>query len=229
MNFLVHHQCFKNKKATRFALESLRKYNPNSPYILWSDAGEDYSDFIDLYNINYFYSDINVGYRYYDKNKAHELFDRVRKSCELYPNIPYVMWMEDDVFINGKISVPSNIDFCGGPDVGNRYLGNVFEYLCKKYKVSPNFDYYCTAGGTIMSSEVFTSNFDLIEKFLDEDYDYIIENLWSELAHHDIMIMTCHLICNKKYSINPHHVELSRNTNWNDKKFTIIHGYKNNY
>lgn len=229
MNFLVHHQCFKNKKATEFALKSLKEYNPDVPYVLWSDAGEDYKKFVDNYKIDYFYSGTNVGYRYYDKNKAYELFDRVRKSCELYPNLPYVMWMEDDVLVKGKIKVPNGVDFCGGPDVGNRYLGNAFEYLCEKYKLTPNFDYYCTAGGTMMSTEVFTDSFNIIEKFLEEDYDYIINNLWTELAHHDIMIMTCHLICNKKYSVNPQHAELSRSSNWSDNRFAIVHGYKDHY
>jgi hypothetical protein len=229
MNFLVHHQCFKNKKATELAFKSLREHNPDAPYILWSDSGDDYSNFSSIHDIDYFYSDINVGYRYYDKNKAYELLNRIRKSCELYPNLPFVVWMEDDVLVKGKIKIPDNVEFCGGPDVGNRYLGNAFEYICEKYKLSPNFDYYCTAGGTIMSSEVFTDKFNIIEKCLDEDYDYIINNLWTELSHHDIMIMTCHLICGKKYSVNPQHVDLSRSSNWRDEKFTIVHGYKNNY
>lgn len=226
MNFLVHHQCFKNKKATKFAIDSFKKYNPEVPYVLWSDAGEDYSDFD---NITYFYSPINVGYRHYDKDKAFELVNRIRKSCELHPDLPYVMWMEDDVLVKNRIKIPNGVDFCAGPDVGNRYLGNAFEYLCEKYKLTPNFDYYCTAGGTIMSSEVFTDSFNFIEKFLEEDYDHIINNLWTELAHHDIMIMTCHLICNKKYSVNPQHVELSRSSNWNDDRFAIVHGYKDHY
>lgn len=229
MNFLVHHQCFKNKKATEYALNSLLEHNPNTPYVLWSDAGEDYTEISQTYKVNYFYSDINVGYRYYDKNKAYELLNRVRKSCELYPNLPYVVWMEDDVLIKGKIKINSGTEFCAGPDVGNRYLGNVFEYLCEKYRVAPNFNYYSTAGGTIMSSGVFTEKFSILEKFLNEDYDYIVKNLWTELPHHDIMIMTCHLICGKKYSVNPYHVELTRNSNWTSNKFAIVHGYKDHY
>lgn len=229
MNFLVHHQCFKNKKATSFAIESLFKHNKDSPYVLWSDAGDDYSELEKKYNLNYFYSPTNVGYRYYDKDQAFELLDRVRRSCELYPDKPYVLWMEDDVLIKGKIKIPIETEFSGGPDVGNRYLGNAFEYICQKYKLNPNFDYYCTAGGTIMSSDVFTDKFFILEKFLEEDYEHIVNNLWSELPHHDIMIMTVHLICGKKYSVNPYHAELSRNFDWKNDHYSIVHGYKDQY
>lgn len=229
MNFLVHHQCFKNKKATEYSLKSLLDYNPKTPYVLWSDFGDDYTQISKKYKINYYYSDINVGYRYYDKNKAYELLSRIKKSCELYPKLPYVLWMEDDVLIKGKIKIDNNIQFSAGPDVGNRYLGNVFEYLCNKYDVNPNFNFYSTAGGTIMSSDVFTNKFHILEKFLEEDYEYIINNLWTELPHHDIMIMTCHLICGKNYSVNPYHVELMRNSDWRNEKYTIVHGYKENY
>lgn len=229
MNFLAHHQCFKNKKATEFALKKFREYNPDTPYIIWSDAGEDYSYLVDKYNVKYFYSNINVGYRHYDKNKAFELLSRVRKSCELYPHMKYVMWMEDDVLIKDKIDVPFNIDFCAGPDIGNKFYGETLDYLIKKYKVDPNFDYYCTAGGTIMSSDVFTDKFYLLEKFIDEDFDHIIKNIWTEMAHHDIIISVCHLICNKKYSVNPRHVEKSQNANWNNSDYSIVHGYKEHY
>ena len=226
MNFLVHHQCFKNKKATISAIQSFKEYNPKVPYILWSDAGDDYSD---AEGVTYFYSPINVGYRFYDKDKAFELVNRVRKSCELYSNLPYVMWMEDDVLIKGSVEIPQNIDFCAGPDIGNKYPSSVIEHLKNKYNVDPNFDYYCTAGGTIMSSDVFTKNFSTLEKFLDEDYEFIVENLWRDFPHHDIVIMSLHLICGKTYSVNPYHAELNRNGNLNDNQFTIFHGYKEHY
>lgn len=226
MNFLVHHQCFKNKEATKFAITSFKEYNPEVPYVLWSDAGDDYSD---VDGVNYFHSPINVGYRFYDKDKAFELVDRVRKSCELNPSLPYVMWMEDDVLVKGPVKVPSGIDFCAGPDMGNKYQPGVIEYLIGKYNVNPNFDFYCTAGGTIMSTDVFTTNFSLLERFLDEDYEYIVEKMWRDLPHHDIMIMTLHLICGKQYSVNPCHVELLRNPDWKNEKYTVVHGYKDNY
>lgn len=229
MNFLVHHQCFKNKKATEFAIKEFKKYNPDIPYVLWSDAGENYGDFVSLYDVDYFYSNKNVGYRYYNKDKAFELLNRVRKSCELHSDLPYVMWMEDDVLVRSQVKVPVGIDFCAGPDIGNKFYGETLTYLTQKYNVSPNFDYYCTAGGTIMSSDVFTNNFNILEKFLEEDYDYIIKNIWTELAHHDIIIMICHLICNKRYSINPYHTELTKNPDWKNSQFTIVHGYKEHY
>jgi len=42
--FTAYHQCYKNKKATEFAIQKFRQYNPDAPYYLISDNGEDFSD-----------------------------------------------------------------------------------------------------------------------------------------------------------------------------------------
>jgi hypothetical protein len=229
MNLIAHHQCFKNKRATEFAISEFRKHNPNVPYVLWSDAGEDYTEISGRLGVDYFHSDLNVGYKYYDKEGAFELYNRIRKSCELYPEAKNVLWMEDDVLVKGEVLVPSGCDFSGIPDVGNRFYGITFGYLCEKYGIAPNFDFYSTAGGTLMCADTFRDKFNVIERFIEEDYEFITNEICREMAHHDVMIMLAHLITNKRYGVNPCLTEVARNSNWPDPRFTIVHGYKNAY
>ena len=231
MNFVVHHQCFKNENATEFVIKSFREYHPDIPYVLWSDNGSDYSKLCEEYNINFILSDTNVGSNY-TKDKLYEFFNRVRKTCELYPDKPYVLWMEDDVLVKGKIKIPENCDFCGWPDVGNKFqqlLGNYnFKNLCKKYNVTPNFDYWTLAGGGIMSSDVFTNKFNIIEKFIEEEYENICPD-FKNFLFYDVLLMLMHLICDKKYTINPQVTEVHRNSDWNNPKYTLVHGFKEYY
>lgn len=231
MNFVVHHQCFKNRKATEFVIKSFREYHPDTPYVLWSDNGDDYSKICKEYNIDFILSDMNVGSNY-TKDKLYEFFNRVRKTCESYPDKPYVLWMEDDVLIKGKIEIPENCDFCSWPDVGNKFqqlLGNYnFKNLCEKYNVTPNFDYWTLAGGGIMSSDVFTNKFNIIEKFIEEDYENICPD-FKNLMFYDVLFMLMHLICDKKYTVNPQVTEVHRNSDWNNPKYTLVHGFKEYY
>jgi hypothetical protein len=232
MNFVVHHQCYRNKKATEFALKSFREYHPNDPYVMWSDGGDDFSDIAEKYDADFNYSNVNIASAYRDKSQVFELFDRVRKTCEKYPDKPYVMYMEDDVLVKGKISIPSEVDFCGWSDVGNKFVRHLGHYnltsLHKKYSVNPNFDYWTAAGGVIMSSDVFTNKFKILEKFIDEDYESISPD-FTKVVFYDVLFMLAHLICDKKYSVWDQITEVHRNPDWNSDKYAVVHGYKEQY
>lgn len=234
MNFVVHHQCYKNKKATEFAIKSFRQFNPLDPYVLWSDNGYDYSDFAKEYGVDFIFSDFNIGAHVYrGKQQVFEFFDRVRKTCEMYPDKPYVMWMEDDVLVKGKINIPEGVDFCGWPDVGNSLVNphisiEKFKSLCEKYSVNPNFDYWTAAGGIMMSSDVFTSKFHILEQYIEEDYENLAR-IFTEKLDYDIQFMMAHLVCDKKYSIWSQITEMHRNSNWTSDQYAVVHGYKEHY
>lgn len=232
MNFVVHHQCFKNKKATEFVIKSFRKFHPTDPYVLWSDGGDDFSKIAKKHKVDFVLSDVNIASEYRDKSQVYELFDRVRKTCERYPDKPYVMYMEDDVLVKGEIIIPEGVDFCGWADVGNkfvRHLGNYnLNYLHEKYSVNPNFDYWTAAGGVMMSSDVFTNKFSILEKFIDEDYEKISPD-FTKVVFYDVLFMLAHMITDKKYSVWENITEVHRNADWKNEKYTVVHGYKEQY
>jgi hypothetical protein len=240
MNFVVFHQAYKNSKSTEFVIKSFRKFHPNVPYVLWSDNGDDYSHLVEKYNIDYIFSDYRVGLFMYDgKRQIFNFFDRIKKSCEMYPDKPYVMYMEDDVLIKGKIKIPDGVDFCGWDDIGNnlvhRFGIEKFQEICKKYNVNPNFDYYTTAGGAILSSDIFLNKFDIIERYINEDYEEIqkackeIHPGFESIFYCDIEIMMLHLICDKKYSVWEQICDLTKNPNWNSDQYCVVHAFKEHY
>jgi hypothetical protein len=228
MNFGVHHQAFKNKKAVEFVLESFRKYHPEDPYVIWSDNGDDYSDLCEKYNVKYFHSDYNVGIKHYDKNQVFELFDRIRKTCE-FVNKKYIVWMEDDVLIRGKIEIDDSVEFSGQSFTGNYFWGDSFDYLTKKYNIMPNVKWFGTAGGAVLLSEIFLEKFDVIEKFIENDYEYMTNALWTEMGHPDIMITIAHFLCGKKYSVNTQLTDVNKNPDWRNSNHTLVHSFKEFY
>jgi len=228
MNFGVHHQCFKSEKAVEFVLQSFRKFHPDDPYVLWSDCGSNYSELCEKYNVKYFYSDVNVGIKNYTKDKVYELFDRVRKSCEIIKK-KYIIWMEDDVLVQNKIQIEDDVEFSGQSFTGNYFWGNSLEYISKKYQITPNVNWFGTAGGAVILSEVFTDHFDIIEKFIDEDYEHMIKNVWTEIGHPDIMITIAHLICGKKYSANPQLADVNKTPDWRNLNYSLVHSFKEFY
>ena len=120
MNFGVHHQAYKNFDAVENVLSQFRKYNPEEPYVLWSDSGSDYYEIAEKYKVKYFYSDLNVGLKKYSKDQLYEFLVRIRKTFEIIDK-KYAVWMEDDVLIRGKISIDEKVDFSGLPFTGNYF------------------------------------------------------------------------------------------------------------
>ena len=227
-NFLVHHQAHKNKIATEEVIKSFRNYHPNDPYVIWSDCGDDYTDISQKYNTDYYYSDFNVGYIYYGKESAYELYDRIRKSCELYKDKTHILWMEDDVIIKGEIYIPNEVEYYGMPNIGNYWL-ELHEYLCEKYNVNPNFNFWSTPGGAIMPTDTFVNKFDILEKFIDEDYDYIYKNMGKSIGAADILKMVSQIITGKNYTINPQIDDINHPTGVNNDMISIVHGFKGHY
>lgn len=241
MNFIIHHQCYKNKKATEHVVKTFRKYHPKGPYVLWSDNGDNFSFLAKKYDIDFIHSDYNIKFDCYKgREQLYHLFDRVRQTCQMYPDKKYVMWVEDDVLFKGEVKIPEGVDFCGWADNGLslrwRFGNENFEKICKKYNVSPNFDYWTIAGGAVMSSDIFLNKFDILERYIDEDWVPFCESTvgpntpwYQKSMYGDIEFMMAHLVCGKQYTIWDQIAECHRNPNWKDKKYTVIHGYKEKY
>jgi hypothetical protein len=242
MNYVIHHQCYKNKKAVENVLKTFRVTNPKDPYVLWSDNGDDFSELAAKYNANFIFSDYNIKFDCYKgREQLYNLFDRVRKTCQMYPDKKYVMWVEDDVLFKGKVNIPNDVDFCGWAEnkplsLRLRFGDDGFERICKKYKVTPNFDYWTIAGGAIMSSDVFLNKFDILEKYIDEDWVPFCESVegpncpwYQKSMYGDIEFMMAHLVCGKQYSIWNQITECHRNLNWKDEQYVVVHGYKEKY
>jgi hypothetical protein len=231
-NFGVHYQAYKNRTAVEFVLQSFRKYHPDDPFVLWSDAGDDFSDICNKYNATYFYSDFWVGYNHFSKEQLYVLFDRMRKTCEIAKR-KYLLLLEDDILVRGKIEVDNSIDFCG-LNSNHKWPPRVTEYLHQKYDIT--LGSWGCGGGSTMLMTPFIENFDKFERFINEDYEHLAKmwkewnpDIWGGIGYQDILIHIFFTLCGKKYSISPLVTCSVIDPNWEHSSHPIVHSYKNHY
>lgn len=170
----VFHQAYYNKNQFKFAFSNFRKHFPDSPYLIYSDTGDDFSEYVDDYT-HYKYSDVRLygtGPNALWKDnwvKWHTYFDRLRDTCETCKT-DYILIMEDDVFITNKFEIVDDFDFCG-PCI-NPLSPFIIAYLENKLKKSIN-PFYGLCGGAIFNSKKFIDNYDkILDNLHNLHYEY---------------------------------------------------------
>ena len=136
-DFGAYLQCHKNPLATYKCLESFRSFYPNSTIVLLSDNGYDYTTMAEHFNCIYIheYENVwltcwNIDDLSHNVQNSYKLINRMNKVFSCIKE-EYVMWLEDDVSINGKIQDVFNYDLNGFSP--NRFLDFQIDELYKKY------------------------------------------------------------------------------------------------
>jgi hypothetical protein len=220
--FGAYHQCFKNRKATEFAIEQFRKYNPDTPYFLLSDAGDDFSDLAEKYNCIWVYDNKNVGMDYLPPEDAMVLYDRLVNCFETLKT-DYVMLMEDDVLCRGKLEIgDEDFNLAASYVPGNSL--KLWDIIIGKYNPTPNINWYGATGGSFLNKNIFTEKqyIDLIRKFILEDHI-------SDAGSMDQFITTLYLICKKDCGVNQLLAETHRTPDWKNSGHPLVHCFKEMY
>jgi hypothetical protein len=132
-SFGAYLQCYKNPLATYKCLESFRYFYPNSTIVLLSDNGYDYTEMANHFHCTYIHENENIWLTHKNMDdgshiiNSKKLINRIQKAFSLISE-EYVMWLEDDVSINSKITDTFRYDL-------NGFSPNQFqiEELKKKY------------------------------------------------------------------------------------------------
>jgi hypothetical protein len=183
MDFGVYLQCHKNPYATYKCLESLRLFYPNCTVVLLSDNGHDYSELAIHFNCIYIHENENIWLTFRDLDSgnhfdnSYKLINRIYNSFQLCKE-DYVMWLEDDVSINSKITDIFRYDLNGySPNVLKQIKtikssNNIFDFL------DENKEYRFTGhGGSVFNKNNFINylnNKDIINNILTnwKKYDF---------------------------------------------------------
>jgi hypothetical protein len=80
-----------------------------------------------------------------------------------------------------------------------------------------------------MPTDTFVNKFDILEKFIDEDYDYIYKNMGKSIGAGDVLKMVSQIITGKNYTVNPQINDINHHTGVNDDMISIVHGFKGHY
>jgi hypothetical protein len=135
-SFGAYLQCYKNPMATYKCLESFRNHYPTNTIVLLSDNGYDYTNMAKYFNCIYIHSNENVPLCNRDFstnqyiNNVFKIIERFNAAFNLIKE-DYVMSLEDDVSINGKITDVFNYDINGF--CPNTYNSNMINGLNPKY------------------------------------------------------------------------------------------------
>lgn len=221
--FSVYHQCYKNKKATEFAISNFRKYNPDVPYYLISDGGDDFSDIAEKYNCHFVLAPENIGTNYLEKDQAKIYLNRIKDSF-IYSGCEYALTMEDDVLCRGQLGIGDDFNIAMSYVPGNKLRPHIFQKAIEKYNINPNVDWYGATGGTFLNRNIFfdEEKVKLIDQFMEEDFEPTLGSI-------DQFIVMLYLICGLDCSINELLGETHRTPNWQESNLPLIHCYKEMY
>jgi len=168
------HRTYYNKKAFKFAFESFRSAFPNAPYVIISDNGDDFSEYVNE-NTYFIKSDVrNYGTGpnsvWYDKWEI--IFDyyyRIKQSCEIVKT-DYIILMEDDVLIKNSINIDDDFDLCGPCKA--RLSKHMIDFIRSHIKTNEKEFFYGFSGGAILNCKSFLDNY---EKILENVKNYHIK------------------------------------------------------
>lgn len=219
--FAAYHQCYKNKKATEFAISEFRTHNPDVPYYLISDNGDDFSDLAEKYNCHYVFDEVNTGMNYLPPEHAKVLYERLVDCFNVF-RTDYVLLMEDDVLCRGKINIEDDFNLAMSYVPGNKVY--LYDKIVEKYNSNPNVDWYGATGGSILNKNLFTieENISKVNQFIEEDHDPVMGSM-------DQFITTLYLVCGYDCSVNNLLGETHRIPNWQQSDLPLIHCYKDMY
>jgi len=233
------HTVYNNKKATEFAIKSVRQHYPDSLYMIINDGGVDHSDLVGKYNCEYLRSTKNLGYPVvpygHKKELALEWLKRFYISC-IMCNSSHIMMMEDDVVVLDKITLQNDWECAGHPTINNIIPEQILEIAEKVSGVKPNHNFYGAGGGTIFNVRTVIENFGKVYNFYNLNYD-TLQNAWPTMGWLDCYMTYFFYLSGKHYSINE---KLGTVSPWPSSvtdfdletvrgKFEIVDRYKNNY
>lgn len=106
MTIGAFYQCYKNREATDYVLSGFRHHHPESPIVLLSDGGDDFSDLAKKYSCEY-HTQANIPTvrqkaLFYDRKTWPIFWASFSKHVSLL-DTTHVIWLEDDVDVRRPI------------------------------------------------------------------------------------------------------------------------------
>jgi hypothetical protein len=217
------HQTYYKRKSFDFSFQKFRSNFPDSPYLILSDNGEDFSEYE---NENTFF--IKSEIRNYGGGPSAEIifkdpksdhiwidwYSRIKKACEIC-GTDYLIMMEDDVYIKEGFEINFDFDLCG--PIVNKLSDFTIRFIENKIgkKIS---GYYGFSGGSILNCKTYIENYDqIIHNFINFHKDYSNNYRDPISLAGDANTMIQFYLIGKEYSHSP----------WIGNQ--IIHPYKEYY
>ena len=193
------YQTINRPKATENVLENVRKFYPDAPIVLFGDGGVDLTELAAKYGCIFRITPEKTGdskaTNFADTNAALIWLNRIKEACEKM-DTDWVMLLEDDVFIRGKVLSAHHA--IAGP------LGHFVQEALRDEirKHNPFFSgQYGACGGSLFRRKVALKCFAECQSIvpLIEKFPFL---LWSDA------LLTCLFeMCGFSFGLSPSHCE----------------------
>lgn len=169
-------------------MDNIRKFYPDSSYIVLVDKGKNYYDLATKYNAEILYCQKKNSYpsqpHGYQKDQVLEFLQRMYIGC-LRCVEDYVMLVEEDVYLVKPVTLPENTIVAGfNTTIGNDYPQRFVDLITSWSGKEPEYKKYGACGGTIFHRLTFIDNYDtmctFIRKNLDEIFTYYPTAGWID-------------------------------------------------
>lgn len=233
---------YDQQKATQFSMETIRKYHPDSFFLVACDAGSDHYDLCKRYNAHYYHSQTRLGYFIqpfgYRKEKIIEWLSRFYIAC-VKTDTTHLMVVEDDVVLCKPVTVEDHWEVAGHEWRGGNTFPPAFIDILQKFSGKyPHVQGYGAGGGSIFKVKTFLENYFWIIDFLKNNADFIQDNIYPTIGWMDCFMTYFYMLCGKEYTVNPHLYSVPLNPpdlrrtydlNSAPPHIQIVHDYKNYY
>lgn len=240
LDFGVFYTCFTEKESVTNAINTLYSVYPSIPVYLISDGGENYKNLEETYpflktnleeDSRGFVPSVNL--ENYKEDLVQEkmvksifvFLERIKRACDFCKK-PYILIMEPDVLVRGKLHIEDGVHLLGSRINNYHWAKDEINHILKDIDGSIPVTHY-GATPAIFSVEsfmkvysFFKENSHYVEMFCQIDpnfsnYDIFITVLFSALGFYEYP--------------NEELTECFRNLNWKNTKHPLIHQYRELY
>ena len=213
-SFSVYHQVYNNKPQTRLSISSFRKLYPDIHFRLVCDGGVDHTDIASEFNCEYIHDTFNTGvfdslnpkvisgqHRCgWTKEERLVFINRIYSLCK-YVNTDLILFSEDDVTYSKPLTI-INEDFdITGIVPGNKFPQTFVDFMSSHFLKFNGKEWGCCAGN-FFKRKTYIFCYENCIDFIEQNYDYIINNVFTELGWTDVLLNVIFATQGTKYINN---------------------------
>jgi hypothetical protein len=228
--------CYNEKKAVLYSIERLYTIYQNIPCYLVSDGGDDFSYLEERFQNLKCDRDENRRGKVtkldhatdgldrvnYAEDAIYSFLSRIKRAID-HCKTDYIIVMEPDVLVNGKLSIPENSILLGTlinpfeePDIHN---------LISEYGGKPFNRYGATPA--IFRSKEFLEAHDVI--LSNKDFIRRACEILPPVAYSDILLPLIFSLKGHSETFNPDIIECMRNPGWREQNKPLVHQFREYY
>ena len=236
----VFYTCYKEKDAVEYSLDVLYSIYPDIPVYLISDGGSDYRFLKDKAYGKYVEAMLEEDSRgmvpkitedtylepannSYIKRSIEIFLERVKRAIE-FCDCEYLLVMEPDVLVRGKLNIPDGSKFMGSRI--NSGLSQQLKNVMSSVEGAIPVDVWGATPAIfncetyLLAYDALMSNPDLLDRLCKSD---------CRLANYDVLFGVLFGVIGVDEEFNPDIIECYRDVNWKNSNKPLVHQFRAKY